>query len=244
MLFNENNIYPKFAFNNQASFPFDNAKLIISLPVIENEPQNLDYVSQPEFFKKVDTNDWERSFEELPMLTLAKHIFICKDSTTLSHVAECLLNTTVFEATQQDCDVNNLLSQSFFSDFALRLLDYSYTTSQEHLGTTNDIKNLKNQYNQDVFEHPVLNWTTMTIQDHPDETPTLIATIPINYRFFLVVHIHITKLTYSRHKNPYNNNQLELFTISLFKDFLSHIKIEYGTELIEKIQSLKSKTPA
>lgn len=240
-----NIIGPKFNEGDIVTFTFDDAELTLNAPIVPRNTHGADQVCPIKNFRNVNTHDWDTNDQENPSMELIFQRWCFEDARTLDDIAQCQLFTGIVEVAENQRTANALLSPSTFEN--LMLAWHHYSVGEEHdkkHATDPTWPALPNRYNGRSIEKEYLDWFVVEVKISLQEKPVQLAMIPINNRFVLMTFIDLQSLHYAGRTNPYSEETLKQFEKDLFDDFLSHIKIEYSPELIEQIQSLKSKTPA
>lgn len=240
MIFPKNIIGPQFEKGDLVSFHFNGAELTFRAPIIPKNDQNIDEISPLKDLRNINTEDWSRNDQGRPCIQLAQQMWAFEDAHTLDDIAQCSLYVSLIEITQQHTDQNILLTQKNFDELMLSWMDYSFAAHEEFDESNQSLR----PYKITSVEKQYLNWLKAQVRFTPETSPSPICVMTINHRFVVMVSLEIESLHYASRSNPYSEETLKQFERDLFDDFLSHIKIEYSPELIEKIQSLKSKTPA
>lgn len=244
MITYKNIIGPRFGQGDWVNFSFEDTELTFRLAVIPNNKHNANQVSPLKDFRKANTSKWDRNDQSRPFIELSSQRWCFEDATTLDDIAQCSLYVSLVEVTEQQANQNILLSPQTFKDLTLSWMDYSFADNEKQALNTSQHGKPEHRYNLKTINKQHLHWVSALVRFVPEAAPCPIAVIPINSQFVLIASLEIESLHYAGRTNPYSNETLKQFEKDLFEDFLSHIKIEYSPQLIEKIQSLKTKTPA
>lgn len=245
MIYPRNIEGPRFDQGDLVTFVFDEAELTLRLPIIPNNRHNADRVSALKDFRSVSTSDWDTNDQDRPCIELATQRWCFEDANSLDDIAQCELYVGLVEVTDLHRSQNTLLSSYEFEKLMVAWHHYSF--GEQHDAMYDHDKNwpvLANRYHGRAVFRDHLDWFVVQLSVNSSERPIRVAMIPLNNRFVLMIFIEIESLHYAGRTNPYSNDLLKQFEADLFDDFLSHIDIKYSPELIEKIQSLKTKTPA
>lgn len=240
-----NIINPKFKDGDLVPLTFDGAELSLRTPKIPKNNYGADRLSTVKDFRNVNTHEWDTNDQERPCMELVLQRWRLEDAHTLDNIAQCQIFVGLVEVNENEREANALLSSPNFEN--LMLAWHHYSVGEQHnekhaLDPTWPA--LSNRYNGRSIEKEHLDWFVVELNISLQKLPVQLAMIPINNRFVLMTFIDLQSLHYAGRTNPYSDETLKQFEKDLFEDFLSHIKIEYSPELIEKIQSLKNKTPA
>ncbi len=239
MIFPKNITGPEFRQGDLTSFLFDGAELTLRSPIIPINTQNLDEVSRIKNFQNTQTNSWDVDNLNNPCFQLLQQMWTFEDKSTLDDIAQCHLYVSVIEVDEAQRAQQNLLAHESFKNLMLDWMNFSFSKNE----TPESIGNF-NHFNMSALPRPDIDGITVQVRYSADMHPSPMGFISINDRFVLSISLELQSLHYAGRTNPYSEETLKQFEKDLFDDFLSHIKIEYSPELIEKIQSLKSKTPA
>ena len=239
MIFPQNIIGPKFGDGDLANFILDESELTLRLPVIPNNSQNFDSVTQIKNLCDVDTRNWDQNDHGLQCSQLAHQIWCYEHATSLDDIAQCSLYVSLVEATKLDRNRNALLSHKKFKHLMLEWIDYSFATNEKPALGYPDKHLPENRYNHKTIAKEHLSWIRALVRYAPDATPSPIVIIPVNNQFVLFASIQIESLHYAGRINPFSNELLKQFELDLFDDFLSHINITYSPDMIKKINALK-----
>ena len=236
---------PKFNDGDLVSFIFDGAELALKALKIPRNNFGADRLCSINDFRSINTRNWDTNDQERPCIELLLQRWRFEDAQTLDNIAECEVFAGLVEVNANEREANALLSYPDFEN--LMLAWHHYSVGDEHnekyeLDPTWPA--LPNRYNGRAIEKEHLDWFIVELKITLQEKPVQLAMIPINDRFVLMTFIDLQSLHYAGRSNPYSEATLKQFEKDLFDDFLSHIKIEYSSELIETIQSLKIGTPA
>lgn len=245
MKYPSNIIGPKFKDGDLISLIFDGAELAFRAPKIPRNNYGADRVSSIKDFRNINTREWDTNDQERPCIELLLQRWRFEDAQTLDNIAECEVFAGLVEVNTNEREANVLLSHPNFEKVMLAW--HHYSVGEEHnekYALDPTWPALANRYNGRAIEKEHLDWFIVELKVTLQEKPVQLAMIPINNRFVLMTFIDLQSLHYAGRANPYSEETLKQFEKDLLDDFLSHIKIEYSPELIEKIQSLKSKTPA
>lgn len=245
MKYPNNIVGPKFDEGDLVTFAFDGAELTLRALQIPRNNHGADRICAAKDFRNIDTQKWDTNDQGHPCVELLLQRWCFEDARTLDDIAECEVFVGIVEVAENQRTANTLLSPPDFEN--LMLAWHHYSVGEEHnekYALDPTWPALSNRYNGYSIEKKHLDWFIVELKITLQERPVRLAMIPINNRFVLMTFIDLQSLHYAGRSNPYSEETLKQFEKDLFDDFLSHIKIEYSPELIEKIQSLKSKTPA
>ena len=233
-------------FNNcdYLMFNFDGAMLTLPALRLPNNDHNIDDTSIIKDFRGIVTSDWDHDDDtnQAEHLLLLQH-WNAENIKSLDDIATCKLWIKLIEMHEPTQAENTLLSKSGFESAMLKFHSENLGTHNETHANNPDMPTFGNCYFGKSITRQHLNWFVVLLPLNSRSKPTQLLMIPINNRFVLMAYIKVQSLHYAGRSNPYSEETLKQFEKDLFDDFLSHIKIEYSPELIEKIQSLKNKMP-
>lgn len=238
-------IGPKFDNGDLVTFVFEDAELTFKALQIPRNNHGADRICATKDFRNINTQHWDTNDQEHPCLELLLQRWCFEDARTLDDIAECEVFVGIVEVAENQRAANTLLSPPDFEN--LMLSWHHYSVGEEHnekYALDPTWPALPNRYNGYLIEKEHIDWFIVELKITAQEKPVRLAMIPINNRFVLMTFIELQSLHYAGRTNPYSDETLKQFERDLFADFLNHIRIDYSPELIAKIQTLKTKTPA
>lgn len=244
MIFPGNLTGPKFEEGDLLSFSFDGAELTLPALRLQKSNYTIDDACKINNFRGINTKDWNKNDDNQAEILLLLQHWTMEDSTSLDDIAACKLYVNLIEIFESSNQGNQLL---FYLEFEKIMVDWharNLSQNDEDYVDTPDHPTSANCYLGQSVIKPNLNWFVAQLPINPRLKPIQLVMIPINNRFVLMAHIKIESLHYAGRTNPYSDETLKQFERDLFADFLNHIRIDYSPELIAKIQTLKTKTPA
>lgn len=245
MIFPNGIVGPRFDQGDLVTFVFDNAELIFRVPKVPTDSSSVDELSDLKNFQSVNTNNWSTNDQGFPCMRLSRQLWNYEDGRSFDNVAQTKLYVGIVEAPEEHRRANTFLFREGFESAMLAWNSYSFGErhSEKYLQDSS-WPALQNRYHGRSISQKYLDWFVVQLSMSSDSNPVHLAMIPINNRFVLMVFIEIKSLHYSGRANPYSEEILKQFERDLFDDFLSHIKLEYSSELIATINSLKNNFPA
>ena len=245
MNFPQGIIGPRVDQGDWVNFVFDDSDLTIRLPKVPHNKNNLDDISSLKDFRAVDTKHWDTNDQEMPCTQLALQRWNYEHERTLDDVARAELYVGLVETDQIQQRNNALLCKETFE--ATMLAWHNKSIGVLHDEKYEQNKNwpaLANRYNGISIHKEGCDWFVIQLCMSSESKPVNLGMTPINNRFVLMTFIELQSLHYAGRTNPYSDETLKQFERDLFADFLNHIRIDYSPDLIAKIQTLKTKTPA
>lgn len=235
--------YPQFADGDLVTFSFDGAELMFPALAIENDRYSIDRVFPMKDLRHISTADWESDEGNNPYQLLLMQQWKLEDKSTLDDIATCRLYVAVMEVEEPHRKANTLLSYPAFEKYIPEFHAKTFPESELNPDGTKS-PCLANRFLNRIIENQPINWLVCQLPLGSCDSPTEIVTLPLNNRFVLMIYISIESLHYPGRTNPYSEETLKQFERDLFNEFLNNIRVDYSPELIAKINSLKTKTPA
>lgn len=237
MIFPQNIIGPKFGEGDLLVFTLEDTELTLLVPRIPSNKHNKDQICPQKKLSYTDAQDWREDDQGNRCKQLVSQRWSFEDARSLDDVALTKLSVSLVRVDPDKLENCSLLGLPTFEKLVVDGLKYSFP--EEEPAIENKRRLFAEKINK---EH--LNWIQVNIRYDQDKAPSPNIFIPITRLFFIMVSLEIESLHYAGRTNPYSNDLLKQFELDLFKDFVSHIKVEYAPETIAIIQTLKSGIPA
>lgn len=235
---------PVFDDSDLLMYCFDGAELTLPALRIPLSDHNIEDISTTKNFCGIDTSGWDvDDCNHFQHLLLLQH-WNLEHIESLDDIATGKLWVNLVEMHESVQSANSLLSNASFEKVMVNLHAKNFRSHDEAHADDLNIPSFSNYYFGKSIPKRHLNWFVVSLPLKSASKPTQLLMIPINNRFVLMAYIKIESLHYEGRTNPYSDETLKQFEKELFDEFLNHIKIDYSPKLIEKIQSLKTTTPA
>jgi hypothetical protein len=231
---------PRFENGDLVNFTFEDCELTYRVPEVPESYDNLDSISQQHDFRIIDTSSWSES-GGFYSLNLSRQSWIfeqqifhqdimnridimgCSCSVGLVKLRELEINSELaLELTQLKCFLLTQLKQDF---------------TQTRFPNRIDWPSIENDFF--IEKTPTVEFMGFSVELDTSGSglqPSVNAYIPLNKSLLLTTELDINPLITEGIQYPYTPEFLRQFKKDLFKDFLSHIKIEYSGETLKKIQ--------
>lgn len=231
---------PRFEEGDLVNFTFEDCELTYRVPIVHQSYDNLDSVSQQHDFSIVDTSTWLES-DGFYSLNLSKQSWIFEQQVFHQDIMNRIdimgSSCSVGLIKLREPDINNELALDLaqLKCFLITQLkqDFTHTRFPERP----DWPSIKNDFF--IENTPAAEFTGFLVELDTSGSglhPSVNAYIPLNKSLLLTVELDINPLFTEGFPYPYSPEFLRQFKKDLFKDFLSHIKIEYSGETLKKIQ--------
>jgi hypothetical protein len=233
---------PRFEDGDLVNFTFEDCELTYRVPIVPRSYDNLDFVSPQKNFSIVDTSDWLES-GGFYSLNISKQSWIFEQQVFHQEILNrfdvmgCSCSVNLIKLREPEIDSEITLSPTQLKYFLLAQLrqDFSHTRFPERTNWPS----IENDFFVEGTHKGESFGFSVELDTSGGAHPSMNTYFPLNKSLLLTIELDINPLIIEGFQYPYSPEFLRQFKKDLFKDFLSHVKIEYSGETLKKIQQKK-----